>query len=315
MVDIRKFTRKGGRDYVIEFFEKHNIGVGEIDILDGSPPCSTFSTAGKGKKKIEERGVKYSDTTQDRIGMLIHDFVYINNCMKPKICVIENVPTIQSSDVFKHAIERIRKWGYLINWSVMCSSNFGVPQRRRRLIAVGIRPDVCKVVGIKSEQQILDLYPKGSIYEPTLRDGLEGVEVDQFERKQLLLSIIKSSGYELLKSLPKNPLKPMGLADLNPDWTSDFNMVRSSWEKPVNTLTQMGQQMGHAGVCHPSEDRVYTINELKRLMGLPDDYVLTGTFDQKAERCGRMVTPPIYKYLSQSLYENVLKPFNEKRTV
>ena len=53
---------------------------------------------------------------------------------------------------------------------------------------------------------------------------------------------------------------------------------------------------------------VSKVNELKRLMGLPDDYILTGTFNQKSERCGRMVTPPIYKYLSQSLYEKVLKP-------
>ena len=311
MVDIRKFTRRGGREYVVEFFKKHNIHVGEIDILDGSPPCSTFSTSGKGKKKIEERGVKYSDTTQDRIGMLIHDFVYINNCMKPKICVIENVPTIQSSDVFNHAMERIRKWGYLVNWSVMCSSNYGVPQRRRRLIAIGIRPDVCDVVGIRTEKDILNLYPEGSSYEPTMGDGLEGLEIDEGERKTLLLSQIRSSSYELIKSIPKDPPYNMGLKSVSEGWTSDFNLVRTSMYSPSPTLTQMGQQMGRGGCIHPLEDRVFTISELKRLMGLPDDYKLTGTFNQRAERCGRMVTPPIYKYLSQNLYEMVLKPYNE----
>lgn len=311
MVDIRKITRRGGREYVVEFFKKYNIEVGQIDILDGSPPCSTFSTSGKGKEKIEQRNVKYSDTTQDRIGMLIHDFVYINNCMKPKICVIENVPSIQSSDVFKQSLERLRRWGYKVNFNVMCSSNFGVPQRRRRLIVVGIRPDVCKVVGIKKESQILDLYPRGSVYEPTVEEGLRGVNLDPFERKQLLLSTVKSSTYELIKSIPKNPNETMKISDLDPTWTSDFNLVRSSLKRPVPTLTQMGQQMGRGGVFHPSEDRVFTVDELKRLMGLPDDYILTGTFNQKSERCGRMVTPPIYKHLSQSLYENVLKPFKE----
>lgn len=310
MVDIRKITRRGGRDYVVKFFQSYGIEVGDIDILDGSPPCSTFSTSGKGKSKIEQKNVKYSDTTQDRIGMLIHDFVYINNCMKPKVCIIENVPSIQSSDVFKHALERLRRWGYKVNYSVMCSSHFGVPQRRRRLIVIGIRPDVCLKVGIKNEAQILDLYPKGSIYEPTLGEGLSDIQIDPFERKQLLLSTVKSSNYEMIKSLPKNPSRCIGMNDVDPNWTSDFNLVRSSLEKPVPTLTQMGQQMGRGGVFHPSEDRVFTTLELKRLMGLPDDYILTGTFNQKAERCGRMVTPPIYKYLSQSLYEKVLKPFN-----
>lgn len=112
------------------------------------------------------------------------------------------------------------------------------------------------------------------------------------------------------ESLPNeiNPNENLQMSDLDPNWTSDFNLVRSSFERPVPTLTQMGQQMGRGGVFHPSEDRVFTVNELKRLMGLPDDYILTGTFNQKSERCGRMVTPPIYKYLSQSIYENVLKP-------
>jgi DNA (cytosine-5)-methyltransferase 1 len=70
----------------------------------------------------------------------------------------------------------------------------------------------------------------------------------------------------------------------------------------------MGQQMGRGGIHHPDENRVFTVMELKRLMGLPDDFTLTGTFNQKAERCGRMVTPPTYKYLGKSLYEKVLNP-------
>lgn len=308
MVDIRKITRRGGREYVVDFFKSKGIEVGGFDILDGSPPCSTFSTSGKGTQKNEQKNVKYSDTTQDRIGMLIHDFVYINNVMKPKVCIIENVPSIKSSDVFQYSLERMRRWGYLVNYSTMCSSHFGVPQRRRRLIVVGIRPDICKSIGIKDEEEILDLYPEGSSYEPTIGDGLDGVVVDEFERKQLLLNSIKQSTYELIKSIPKDPSTVRGMGTVRENWTSDFNLLRTSMYQPSPTLTQMGQQMGRGGCFHPMEDRVFTINELKRLMGLPDDYILTGTFNQRSERCGRMVTPPIYKYLSQSIYENVLKP-------
>jgi DNA-cytosine methyltransferase len=308
MVDIRKITRRGGRDYVVDFFKSKGIEVGGFDILDGSPPCSTFSTSGKGISKNEQKNVKYSDTTQDRIGMLIHDFVYINNVMKPKVCIIENVPSIQSSDVFQYSLDRLRRWGYLVNYSTMCSSNFGVPQRRRRLIVIGIRPDICKNIGLKDEEEILDLYPEGSSYEPTIKDGLNGVDINEFERKQLLLNCIKQSSYELIKSIPKDPQTIRGMGSVREGWTSDFNLLRTSMYQPSPTLTQMGQQMGRGGCFHPLEDRVFTVNELKRLMGLPDDYILTGTFNQKSERCGRMVTPPIYKYLSKSIYENVLKP-------
>jgi DNA-cytosine methyltransferase len=308
MIDIRKITRRGGRQYVLDWFKSYGIDEGEYDILDGSPPCSTFSTSGKGKKKIEEKNVKYSDTTQDRIGMLIHDFVYMANCTKPKVCVIENVPSIKSSDVFFNALNRLRRWGYKVNFKVLCSSNFGVPQRRNRLIVLAVRPDICRKVGINSDDDILDIYPQGSIYEPTLRDGLQGVFVDLQQRSYLLMTSIKSSGYELIKSIPKNPSHPMKLADVDPDWTSDFNLVRASWEHPSPTLTQMGQQGGRGGIHHPNEDRVFTTNELKRLMGLPDDFHLTGTFNQKAERCGRMVTPNLYKHLSRSIFEKVILP-------
>jgi DNA (cytosine-5)-methyltransferase 1 len=68
----------------------------------------------------------------------------------------------------------------------------------------------------------------------------------------------------------------------------------------------MGQQAAAGGVYHPDEDRVFTVAELKRLTGLPDDFMLTGSFNKKAERCCRMVTPPLYKHLAKSIYENVL---------
>ena len=79
----------------------------ELDILDGSTPCATFSKA-LGKRQVDRekhgsKGKKYSETEQDRVGMLIHDYVYLANCIHPKICIIENVPEIKSSTVFHDA--------------------------------------------------------------------------------------------------------------------------------------------------------------------------------------------------------------------
>jgi DNA (cytosine-5)-methyltransferase 1 len=54
-----------------------------------------------------------------------------------------------------------------------------------------------------------------------------------------------------------------------------------------------------------------TIKELKILMSIPDDYILTGTFDQKAERLGRMVAPKMMAALASNIYENILKPYKE----
>jgi DNA-cytosine methyltransferase len=303
-VDIRKLNRR--KKYVTDIFRKYGIEKGSLDILDGSPPCSNFSTAGQGKKKILEKGVKYSDTTQDRIGMLIHDYVFMSNVIQPKICIIENVPAIKSSDVFQHAMERLRRWGYLVNYQILTSSHFGVPQRRKRLFVVAVRPDIAKSVGLKSESEIRDIYPLGSSQEPTVKDAIGDLIPDRQEVNLLRTTMIKSSTYDLVRSLPKNPSKIIGMSHNDPTWTSDFNLRRSSWDHPCPTITQMGQQIGQAGILHPSDDRFFTTMELKRLQGLPDDFNLRGNFNQRAERVGRMVPPLMTKHLATSIYVNIL---------
>jgi DNA (cytosine-5)-methyltransferase 1 len=95
---------------------------------------------------------------------------------------------------------------------------------------------------------------------------------------------------------------------LVPDvWKSDFSLTRAAWDLPCPTITATGAQ-GRGGIYHPEENRGFTIDELKRLTGLPDDFQLSGTFAQKAERIGRMVPPLMTKSLAESVYTKLLKP-------
>jgi len=86
-----------------------------------------------------------------------------------------------------------------------------------------------------------------------------------------------------------------------------FNMIRPAPHLPCPTLTQRGQQMSVSGVFHYAKNRKFTIPELKRLMGLPEDFKLEGKFDKQAERIGRMVAPLMMKNLASNIYEKVLK--------
>lgn len=314
-MDIRKITRKGGAEKVREFFDQYGIHYKELDIFDGSPPCTTFSTAtaGKGFEKIDKKNVKHSDTTQSRIGMLIHDYVYLVNCLQPKVCLMENVVPSKNSVVFKHAMERLKKHGYILGWKSVFATDCGAGQKRERLITIGVRPDVAKIVGIKDFNDVLKLYPQHNPNPITLREVLSGIDINEEERDVLLRNCRLNSSYEVLKLLPKNPPKTVKIVNVDPSWkerNSDFSLVRASWSTPAPTMTCRGQQMGISGVHHPDEDRKFTIDELKRITSLPDDFKLTGTFNQKAERIGNMVPPMLTKTLATSVYENVLKPFN-----
>jgi site-specific DNA-cytosine methylase len=88
---------------------------------------------------------------------------------------------------------------------------------------------------------------------------------------------------------------------------SMFNMIRPASDLPCPTLTQRGQQKSVSGVFHYNKNRKFTIKELIRIMGLPDDYKLEGNFDKQAERIGRMVAPLMMKNLALNIYEKVLK--------
>jgi DNA (cytosine-5)-methyltransferase 1 len=90
-------------------------------------------------------------------------------------------------------------------------------------------------------------------------------------------------------------------------------MIRPCPDLPCPTLTQRGQQKSVSGVFHYAENRKFTIKELKRIMSLPEDFVLTGNFDQQAERIGRMVAPKMMAALASSIYENVLNPYNDRQ--
>ena len=306
--DIRKITRsKKGKEGVIAWFKSFGIKPKSYDILDGSPPCSTFSQAGRGEDKNDKEEVIYSDTVQSNIGYLIFEWVYLALVSLPKICIIENVENIEKSEVFKNAITKLKS-EYIFNYRILNSGNYGVPQKRKRLIGIGVRKDIAKKVNIKNADDIYKLYPETSSYIPTVYDALHNVEIDEEERNLALCAVRKSTSYEIVRNIKKDPERVWRLNYSNPKFKNlYFNTNRASWYLPAPTLTQFGNQLGGlGGIFHPTEDRQFTLTELRRLTSLPDDFKLTGSFNQRSERMGRMVCPLMMKAVSESIYEKVL---------
>ena len=205
--DIRGLNR--GKAAVERLFAEFGVAKGELDILDGSPPCATFSaaTAGRGKEKMAKKDVAYSDTRQSRIGYLIHDYVFMANVMQPRVCVMENVPGIAKSEVFHDALERLRRYGYLVAYEKLTASDYGVPQKRQRLFVIAVRPDIARRVGLRSEADLAAIFPRPSSGVITIRQALAGLAIDKSERDMLLTMTRQSASYELLKLLPLDPPK------------------------------------------------------------------------------------------------------------
>ena len=310
--DIKKLT---GED----FLRVANIQKGELDILDGSPPCSAFSVAGK-REKGWDKTKKYSDGKEvENIEDLFFEYIRIANDIQPKVIIGENVAGIMMGEAIKkynEIINEFEKCGYEAIGKVMNAADFGTPQARKRCFFVAVRNDVMEKVGINFMTMESTLYPEPYGPQPTLKDAIGDLENDRTE-VQMLLDFVQGSfqkkWIELLPFSPDKHRKPSDpeFIDINPK-QSMFNMIRPAPNLPCPTVTQAGQKKGLSGVFHYDSNRKLTIKELKRVMGLPDDFKLQGDFDQQAERVGRMVAPLMMKSLSNNIYEKVIKPFNER---
>lgn len=335
--DIKKYS---GQD----FLNMANIKVGELDILDGSPPCSAFSVAGKrekgwvgyqkdtrktsfdddgniireGELEIKEGIKKYSDNkVQEGIEDLFLEFIRVAKDIRPKVIVAENVKGITFGDARAKLFEFIKSFeaiGYQVTYSVVSAADHGTAQTRERTIFICIRDDVADKIGLN----ILNLngvFPQATTKHISLKSAIGDVENDKEEVQMLRDYYEGSFQKKFLDPIPFNPTKATKPSDPQfRDWNpkgSCFNMIRPAPNLPSPTLTQQGQKRGLSGVFHYAENRKLTIPELKRIMGLPEDYILTGDFDQQAERIGRMVAPKMMAAIASSIYEKVLKPYNE----
>ena len=153
-----------------EFIAQVGLKPRELDILDGSPPCSQFSIAGRGlSERFEEKA--YSDKSQRGIGTLFYDFFFVAKRALPKVVVAENVPNLASRKNgalfnefldalrYKRLKDRSKVRVYYAGWRVLSSHDFGVPQDRRRLFVIGVRKDVGEKVGITSDEDVARVFP------------------------------------------------------------------------------------------------------------------------------------------------------------
>ena len=187
---------------------------------------------------------------------------------------------------------------------ILDASKYGVPQSRRRVIFIAVREDVTEAIGL-TFMNIASIFPQENKEVVTAGEALQDLELDSEEVKWCTDTWLSSAHYKDTASLmPDDPDKVLGGNDFHPKgW--HFNVKKMSRHHPAPTITT------NADVCHFIEKRRLTIREIKRIMALPDDFIVTGSMSQKIERCGRMVPSLMMKAIAESVYKNVIEPYNE----
>ena len=295
-----------------EILETIKMQPGELDLFDGSPPCASFSTAGKrqaGWGKVK----KYSDKAQ-RTDDLFFEYIRLLRELKPKTFVAENVSGLVKGAAKGYFIEIMRELkasGYRVTCKVLDAQWLGVPQSRQRTIFVGVRDDL----GIDPA------HPKPLPYRYSVREALPWIT-----------TIEDANGYSKHAHYPTDkpcdtiqasrPVNVEAETDISryaigaewekmgkPGTQSEryFQLQRPSLESPCPTITLGAGALSCAGVVHPTEKRRFSIAELRRICGFPDDYTLTGTYAQQWERCGRSVPPVMMSHIAAAVRDQILK--------
>jgi DNA (cytosine-5)-methyltransferase 1 len=300
-------------------------GVGEIDLYDGSPPCSSFSTAGK-RERGWGKAHKYSTDRVQRTDDLFAEYIRLLRGLRPKVFIAENVSGMlkgTAKGVFKEVLRELSASGYRVEARLVDASWCGVPQARQRVIFQGVRSDL----------GLAPAFPKPLPYWYTLADALPHIRRVQADRRTSTAGAGSGTVVDVPLNRPIQTVTASGLGnDYRGDWTVEadawidgyaiagewdklkpgeqseryFQLVKPALDKPSPTLTATGGQTGAAGPCHPIERRKFSIPEVKQLCSFPPDYVLTGTFAQKWERCGRSVPPLMMKRIAETVRDEVL---------
>ena len=247
----------------------------ELDILDGSPPCSTFSMAGSredawGKEKHFREG-----QAKQVLSDLFFDYLDLVNRLKPKVAIAENVKGMiigNAKGYTKMVMNRFIEIGYRPQLFLLNAADCGVPQKRERVFFCAVRNDI--------DTAPLKLQPKHrwiSAGEAT-RD-LQKLTEGEIENTQ------PTNTDKRFWSKTKKGDSYSTACKIETGKKSFFNHRRLDDRRPSNTITANCDVMSHW-----SEMRKLTLREIKRLGSFPDDY------KAKSENIGKymigMSVPP-----------------------
>ncbi len=259
---------------------------GELDLLSGGAPCQAFSYAGK------RLGL------EDARGTLFYHYATFLQKLQPKMFLFENVRGLLTHDkgrTYETLTDIFGQAGYTIQKKVLNAWEYGNPQKRERLITVGIRNDLAG--------DIIYHFPKPHKYKPVLRDVLldcpEGPGVPYGENKRKIFELVPPGGYwrDIDPGIAKEYMKSCW--DMEGGRTGILR--RMSLDEPsLTVLTSPSQKQTER--CHPLEARPFTVRENARCQSFPDEWRFCGNVYSQYKQVGNAVPVNLAFDIAKEIY-------------
>lgn len=245
------------------------------DVVIGSPPCEPFTGANP-HREIEPLDRLYKDP----LGVLTLEYIRIVGELKPRIFIMENVPTLNIPILKEVLIKEFRYAGYNnLYFNILRAEDYGTPSRRVRLFISNVL-----------------IKPKPMDKRITVEEALSGITcssalpnnecIQPTDRKLKRISRVKWG---------KALFYYKGAVKRIP------NYIRLKPNDIAPTI------LGSSRFIHPYEDRLLTVREHARLMGFPDYHIFFGNRDQQYNQVGEAVPPTLAYAIALYLLESYLK--------
>lgn len=266
-----------------------------LDILDGSPPCSTFSISGSREKDWGREKHFREGQSKQILSDLFFDYLNLIDRLKPKVAIAENVKGMlfgNAKGYVKMIIARFREIGYRPQLFIINSADCGVPQTRERIFFVAIRDDI--------KVSPLLITPSHS----WINAGKATADIQNLTELEL-----SNTAPTKIDELFYNSTKP-GNSYLTAckrlrGKASFFNSIRIHKDRPSPTLTANGNDFKHWGEC-----RKLTFREFKRLSSFPDDYHAKSDSIGKY-MVGMSVPPKMTEVVARAVIDQWLLPISK----
>lgn len=259
----------------------------ELDLLSGGAPCQSFSYAGK------RLGL------QDIRGTMFYHYATFLHKLQPKIFLFENVKGLLTHDngkTYKTILDIFNDEGYTTYHKVLNAWNYGVPQKRERLITIGIRNDLTNKCDFT--------FPQEYSYKPVMRDVKLDINppadecIRYSEKKAAVFALVPPGGY---------------WRDIDPEIAREY--MKSCWylgggrtgilrrisldEPSLTVLTNPG--MKQTDRCHPLEVRPFSYRENARIQTFPDSWEFCGKLSERYKQVGNAVPVNLAKEIGLSI--------------
>lgn len=233
---------------------------GHISLLAGCPPCQTFSSY---NQKAKWQDPRYRLPSQYK--RLVEETM-------PDLVALENVPLLTKKGVFNSLVKKLKELGYHVDWKIVFCPEYGLPQRRKRVILLGSRLGPIKVpepsfAAPPTVRAMIGDLPPVSAGECHPDDRLHFcAALSPLNMKRMRAS--RQAG--TWRDWPEELVAACHTKKSGKTYPGVYG--RMSWDKPAPTMTTQFYGFGNGRFGHPEQDRAITIREGAIFQGFPRDY-------------------------------------------